>query len=184
MTRRGFGNRKRNCREDRNREVQSKTGIKQSDQKEDHRRHLESQEAEILKHRVVVRAVLILVKVAKTSSQDDQGEGRDRCSAPPSPQEVALSHEVSRETLEQGRCHGNSRWHHFASLRKTVIETRRPGPPAAHTVGRRVAAWGADTTHGAPSSRASEPGDLAGDLFRPAASALFCERADVADRVL
>jgi hypothetical protein len=75
--------------------------MKQPDQKEDHGRHLERQEAEILKHRVVVQTVLFLVKVAKASGQDDQGEGSDHCSAPPSPQEVAMSHEVPAETLRK-----------------------------------------------------------------------------------
>ena len=71
--------------------------MKQPDQKKHHGRHLERQEAEILKHRVIIHSVLILVKEAKASGQDEQGEGSDRCSAPPSPQEVAMSHELPRE---------------------------------------------------------------------------------------
>ncbi len=98
-TRRRFRNRGRNCREDRSAEVQGTTGMKQSDQKEDHGRHLERQEAEILKHRVVVHPVLILVEVAKPSGQDDQGEGSDHRSASPSPQEIAMFHLAPREIL-------------------------------------------------------------------------------------
>jgi len=91
-TRRGVGDRERNCGERGSPEARGEPVRKEPGQRKDNRRNQENKGAEILGHRLIAHA--ILADTAQTCAEHEQDEGNYRCPVARRPEEITVPHEI------------------------------------------------------------------------------------------